>query len=649
MMTLPRATPLALLLAVLAAPMVPAQQAYDSFGAGDFGRIRFEENGVHIVRDPGGSPFSTSEAASINTPIFNGDEIRTDHGQRVEVELAGGTLIRVDHETELVFRALPEPFADNPDNAILKLGYGTVQISSELVGKGEFRIDTPDASIYLLGNGDFRIEVDDYGQTRIFSRRGVAEIEGDGGSVLIRGGLRTTAYAGSAPDEPQSFNTFAIDGFDRWVDARNDTRDTYVASDESAYEQIPSEVRPYYRELSSHGRWVHVPEYGYTWYPYDVPAGWRPYSDGYWSHSSRGYFWVSNEPWGWAPYHYGRWNWVTGYGWCWAPGRLFGGAWVSWSWGRAHLGWAPLNYWNQPVWVRSVRYGYYDPRCWTFVAYNDFGRRGRGGRRSVDDVIDDLDNTAVVTRPPRVSPRVIAADPAPRERLDRELRRDPSGRTAVIRAGRRPSETFADAERETLQRTSRSSRRVLPPRASGSAGRERIVNSVNDLAPASRTSRRTLATTRSSGPDRTNATADTRGRGTAATTRRAPSRQRAAASPADSGRSATREADKRRNHYRKMSEPRTTRQRASSPPRSSGETRSRGSTARSSSSRRSKSSAAASSSASRSKPSGSRSPSASRSKKSGATSSSSGRQRSSGSKGSSSSRGSGRGSKNGRK
>jgi len=602
------AAPLTLLVAVLAVPAFPAEP-YDDFQAGDFGRIRFEENGVLIVRNPGGSSPALTETATLNAPIFPGDEIRTEYDQRVEAQLAGGSLIRIDHDSELVFQALPDPYAESTDNVILKLGYGTVRIASELSGTEEFRVDTPDASVYLLGNGDFRIEVDDRGQTRVFSRRGVAEVVGDGGSVLLRGGMRTTAYSGSVPEDPESFNTFVADDFDRWVEARDESyrpHEEEVASDDvEAYREIPAEVRPYYRELGYYGRWVYVPAYGYCWYPYDAPAGWRPYYDGYWSYGSRGYFWISNEPWGWAPYHYGRWNWMAGYGWCWFPGRVFGGAWVSWSWGSAYLGWAPLNPWNQPVWIRTAHYGYYDPGCWTFVSYRDFGHgHGHRGYRhhSVDDVGDDLRNSAVVTRPPRLSPRDLASDPSPRERIEGELRRDPSRRVPVIRAERPGGETFDASERALVHRgrstravdsvareratqpsariprseaaarpTLRDSTRIersVPPSSrqpttsrrdpSDSAGRERPAPAPDRGIPSQGPTR---TTQRTSGADRGSAPAvPRRAMAPAADSRTAtPREQPSATSP--TRRSGPSQTDTRlRSLYRQVSEPRRTEQ-----------------------------------------------------------------------------------------
>ena len=36
-----------------------------------------------------------------------------------------------------------------------------------------------------------------------------------------------------------------------------------------------------------------------------------------------GWTWVSGDPWGWAPYHYGNWY-MSSFGWAWYPGSIYG-------------------------------------------------------------------------------------------------------------------------------------------------------------------------------------------------------------------------------------------------------------------------------------------------------------------------------------
>ncbi|MGA9752235.1 MAG: OmpH family outer membrane protein [Acidobacteriota bacterium] len=98
----------------------------------------------------------------------------------------------------------------------------------------------------------------------------------------------------------------------------------------------------FYSELSPYGEWVRHPQYGWVWFPRHVNAGWRPYSLGRWVESEYGWTWVSNEPFGWATYHYGRWAWDPRFGWLWVPGTDWGPAWVAWQQGNGYVGWAPL-------------------------------------------------------------------------------------------------------------------------------------------------------------------------------------------------------------------------------------------------------------------------------------------------------------------
>ena len=98
----------------------------------------------------------------------------------------------------------------------------------------------------------------------------------------------------------------------------------------------------FYDRLEPYGRWFEVNGYGYCWRPTITVAGWRPYVDGCWVWSSLGWAWQSNEPFGWATYHYGRWVNLARYGWIWVPGSDWAPAWVAWRQSRDCVGWAPL-------------------------------------------------------------------------------------------------------------------------------------------------------------------------------------------------------------------------------------------------------------------------------------------------------------------
>src|SRR6185312_15508526 len=98
----------------------------------------------------------------------------------------------------------------------------------------------------------------------------------------------------------------------------------------------------FYEPLAAHGEWVVVGSYGRCWRPLRVEVGWRPYANGNWQRTDAGWYWASNEPWGWATYHYGRWDFSAQFGWIWVPHTQWAPAWVSWRQGAGYVGWAPL-------------------------------------------------------------------------------------------------------------------------------------------------------------------------------------------------------------------------------------------------------------------------------------------------------------------
>ena len=119
----------------------------------------------------------------------------------------------------------------------------------------------------------------------------------------------------------------------------------------------------FYEPLTPLGEWVVVGSYGRCWRPARVEAGWQPYCNGNWQRTDAGWYWVSDEPWGWATYHYGRWNFTDQYGWYWVPQTQWAPAWVSWHSGGGYIGWAPLY----PSGVVVI-----SPRAYVFVEERHF-------------------------------------------------------------------------------------------------------------------------------------------------------------------------------------------------------------------------------------------------------------------------------------
>jgi hypothetical protein len=101
----------------------------------------------------------------------------------------------------------------------------------------------------------------------------------------------------------------------------------------------------FYDSLAPYGTWISVSGYGPCWRPTAVVInpGWQPYFNcGHWVYTSCGWYWMSDYSWGWAPFHYGRWFHHAHWGWCWAPGTVWGPSWVAFRYSNDYCGWAPL-------------------------------------------------------------------------------------------------------------------------------------------------------------------------------------------------------------------------------------------------------------------------------------------------------------------
>lgn len=99
----------------------------------------------------------------------------------------------------------------------------------------------------------------------------------------------------------------------------------------------------FHDNLAPYGRWETHPRYGQIWIANQ--PGFIPYrTGGHWVYTDDGWTWVSDYDWGWAPFHYGRWDYDEAYGgYYWVPDYEWGPAWVSWRSDNEAYGWAPLR------------------------------------------------------------------------------------------------------------------------------------------------------------------------------------------------------------------------------------------------------------------------------------------------------------------
>lgn len=114
----------------------------------------------------------------------------------------------------------------------------------------------------------------------------------------------------------------------------------------------PEAVKLFYDVLAAYGMWTDDSRLGFVWLPSKdfVGATFVPYAThGRWTNrdaaGTTDWVWVSDLPWGWVTFHYGRWAYTGERGWAWIAGRRYAGAWVDWrtpaTKGESIIGWGP--------------------------------------------------------------------------------------------------------------------------------------------------------------------------------------------------------------------------------------------------------------------------------------------------------------------
>lgn len=291
---------------------------------GRVGRISLTQGQVNI----GGEPGEQVDRAVVNWPVTSRNQITTGRDSRTEIRI-GSTAVRLDADSALDVTELDD------ETLRLHLHYGSaiVRVRNVESLRG-FELSTPQGIVRMQDVGRMRVDAGRRRDTTVVSVfDGVALIDGGGARLTVRAGKR--AEMGS--DDIRT-GLAVRDGFDEWAmlrDARDDRSESvrYVGREMTGYE-----------DLDQYGSWRDDAQYGPLWSPRQVSAGWVPYRDGRWTYLQPwGWTWVDNAPWGYAPFHYGRWVTVSNR-WYWAPGRNVSRA----IWSPALVGWVGGDNWHVP-------------------------------------------------------------------------------------------------------------------------------------------------------------------------------------------------------------------------------------------------------------------------------------------------------------
>ena len=245
-----------------------------------------------------------------NRPMSTGDQLWTDEDGRAEVQL-GSAVIRLAPLTTFSFLNLDD------DTVQIQLTSGAINITiRRLWDQDDFEVDTPNQAFTAFQPGHYRVEASADGSYTVISvRAGEGESTGNGQSFSLHAGQRGT-FSGTDSLYADVEPLYNPDEFDNWSDFRDHR---YESSRSSAY-LAPDVVG--YEDLDQYGDWRDDSNYGHVWYPNQVAVGWAPYHEGHWDWISPwGWTWVDDSPWGYAPFHYGRWVSVGGR-WGWVSGPV---------------------------------------------------------------------------------------------------------------------------------------------------------------------------------------------------------------------------------------------------------------------------------------------------------------------------------------
>lgn len=271
--------------------------------SGRVGRISLVSGRVGF-RGPGEAIWSDAE---INDPIAGSVSMRTDPQARALIQIGPDT-IALAESTEITVANLNDRMAE------IAVSHGQIDLDIPQLGKGEtVQIDLARGGVWLLRPGRYDINSGGGDQAPwIAAFTGSAQFVGGGDDIAIKAGdrvLLTGSGAAAITTEPASADEFAV-----WCGAR--------AVDESRL-AAPYYVSPAmtgFAALDAAGSWKADRKYGEVWVPNALPADWAPYRYGHWRWMAPwGWSWIDDQPWGFAPSHYGRWAFLDQH-WIWVAG-----------------------------------------------------------------------------------------------------------------------------------------------------------------------------------------------------------------------------------------------------------------------------------------------------------------------------------------
>ena len=261
------------------------------------------------------------ENVTMNVPVMEHNRLQTFSDGWAEVQMEDGSIVRLAPDTMIYFTELGRSLSGGTSTTI-DLDQGEAEFKILKHNGSDFQVTVNNKTIALANPGIFRLTSTNDDPLELAVWKGDLSVhDGESGeNVAVR--KNETFVLDPADPTRYALNQGAEgDELDQWSKDRDSSLNAYAAnhSMQSPYQYGAS-------DLNYYGQYSNDPEYGNVWQPNGVGMDWDPYSNGYYANTGFGPTWVSAYPWGWMPFRYGRWVFISGRGWCWAPG-----GWNQWN------------------------------------------------------------------------------------------------------------------------------------------------------------------------------------------------------------------------------------------------------------------------------------------------------------------------------
>ncbi len=296
----------------------------------------------------------------LQSPVGTQDLLLTGDGSRAEIAFPNNQLMRLEQNAEIEILNLEDDSGEFSLQSGLARFYNNSSAGRMIVetARGTVKVE-PDSSVDVLAKKESITISAVYGEATFHTfEDGIERMEVISGSTTLEF-QGNSIVAGVGPLDRK---------WDQWCAEREGllTQNRLVRS-----KHLPESMQEYAYVMEPYGQWQKIYYRGYyywAWRPQAVPAGWSPYTTGYWYDWHGSEVWIDYNPWGWVTHHHGHWLNLHG-AWLWTPyihvahvpgvtviglnitfGKRYRPHWhpgrVRWITYNDYIGWLPLAPWE---------------------------------------------------------------------------------------------------------------------------------------------------------------------------------------------------------------------------------------------------------------------------------------------------------------